>query len=155
RKVRRTPFWSVPIEAYAKGRIGSRRDQGKSTGARPAASVQGPVWWTWGGSRRPGSSRAAGSCATWASLENSALKFLAGDRPHARRCRLIVPRTPEKIHSKAAFPARFRSQAPMPARWGHGKIQGGTLGSALTGKATAALTNGRPRYSATVPPAHS
>ena len=111
------------------------------------------MWWKWGGRRRPGSSRAAGSCATWASPENSALKFRAGRSRQARRCRLIVRTTPEKIHSKTALPTRFRSRALMPLRWDHGRLTGGTLGSRLTGRAAATLTNGRPRCSATVPPA--
>src|SRR5262245_35208137 len=149
------PFWSVPIEAYTWGRSGSRRDQGKSTGARPAASVQGPVWWKWGGRRRDGSSRAAGSCATWVSPENSALKFRRRGSPQARRCRLIVPTTPEKIRSTTLFPTQFRRRAPRPVRWDQGTLTGGALGSRLTGRAAATLTNGRPRYSATVPPAGS
>ena len=48
---------------------------------------------------------------TWASLENSESRSRARRSPHARRCRLLVRRIPEKICSTAAFPIRFRSRA--------------------------------------------
>src|SRR5262249_44892019 len=140
---------------YTRGRFGSRRDQGKSTGARAWASVQGPVWWKWGGRGRAGNSRAAGRCAVWAGPENIPLKPRIAGSPHARRCWLIVPTTPEKIHSLALLPTQFRSWAQRPTRWDHGRVTGETLASRLTGRAAATLTNGSLRCSATVPPAGS
>ena len=76
------------------------------------------MWWKWGGRRRPGSSRAAGSCATWASPENSAVEAPGRGQPPGPALPVDRPQDPREDPLEDAFPTRFRSRAPTPVAVG-------------------------------------